>query len=78
MGAREQSLVANSVIGAGADIRCSAREHLQYIVRDFFGTFRGAMCSLMPFCSHNGGKGAAAALRKVLDIKWFIGRSTEI
>ena len=78
MGAREQSLVANSVIGAGADIRCSAREHLQYMVRDFFGTFGVAMCSLVPFCSNNGGKGAGGAWQKVFDIKWFIGRSAEI
>jgi hypothetical protein len=53
-------------------MRRSARERLQNMVRDFFGTFGAAGCALVPFRSLNGGGHAAGALRKVPGIKGFL------
>ena len=44
--------------------RRNARERLQNIVRDFFGTFGAAVCTLVPFRSHNGNGRAAGAFKK--------------
>jgi hypothetical protein len=59
-------------------MRRSARERLQNMVRDFFGTFGAAGCALVPFRSNNGGERATGALKKPFMIKGLAVRSADI
>jgi len=58
--------------------RRSVRERLQNIVRDFFGTFGAAVCTLVPFCSNKGGEHTTGAFQKPFIIKGLAARSAEI
>jgi hypothetical protein len=58
--------------------RRNARERLQNIVREYFGTFGAAVCTLVPFRSNKGGERTTGVFQKPFMIKGLAARSAEI